>query len=258
MTICVGVISGEGIVIAADTEETAGDAKRDQSKLFHFLNGDGPPHPGTSIPPGILAILTGAGDPGYLDALFYSVSSQAIPCKNMPEFEEFFSKKVKSFHEDHIFPITEKGVVPTTVEVLAAITCGWHTSLFVTTGSTVRKAVFHTAIGLGSHFAQNLLNQWPWCKTLKEAQLLAAYVVYATKSQVATCGLHTSLSSLHECVMETDADGKAAFRQPLCPMEIGFDQEMLRKWEASFDTKWRTRQKNLLFELLAEELKDTV
>ncbi len=255
MTICVGVLSGDGIVIAADTEETSGDAKRDQQKLFHFSSGD--IHPDAPTPPGTTAILTGAGEAGYLDAFFYLLSKDASTCQGIDQFEKYMSEELLLFHEKHIFPISEPRESPQIIQVLAAVTCGWNTSLFVTNGSTVRKALMHTAIGYGCHFAQNLLNLWSWCKTLREAQLLAAYVVYATKAHVVACGLHTSISSLHNCVVEYGKDGKSSFRQPSCLMEVGFDHEILRKWETSFDTKWKARQKSTLSELFTEELQAT-
>lgn len=254
MTICIGVLFNGGYVIAADTEETTGESKRDQQKLFHFLNGDGPPHPGTSIPPGIIAILTGAGEAGYLDAFYYSLSRDAIGCKNIREFERYFSGELASFHKQHIFPISTRGESPQIIQVMAAVTCGWGTALFVTNGSTVRRCTFHTAIGFGSHFAQGILNQHSWCKSREEAQLLAAYVVHATKGHVVSCGLHTSISTLHDCLTDYDEQGNPVHRQPNCPLEVGFDDGLLRKWEALFDTKWKSRQKALLAELIAEEL----
>jgi hypothetical protein len=54
--------------------------------------------------------------------------------------------------------------------------------------------------------------------------------------------------------MSVDSDGKVSYQGPDTPMEVGFDQELLRRWETSFDTKWRVRQKALISELMAEEL----
>ena len=254
MTICLGVLSGEGIVIAADTQETTGDTKQDQQKIFNYCYGV--PHPGTSTPSPMMLLLTGAGDPGYLDAFFYLLSQDAGTCTNMQEFERYMADELMRFHQAHIFPIAVPGEPPTLVEVLAAVTCGWEMSLFVTQGSTVRKASVHTAIGAGRRFAQSLLSQHAWCKTLREAQLLAAYVIYETKSRELACGLHTSMSTLHNCSI-SDVDGKREFIQPSTPMECGFDQRILRKWEASFEMMWKTRQKDLLSDLLSKELADT-
>jgi hypothetical protein len=251
MTICVGIISGEGVVIAADTQESAGDGKRDQNKLIHVSCGMPKPDTGT---PGATFIATGAGDAGYLDAFFYQLSKNVYSCNGMNHFEAYMAEQIRSFHEDHIFPISERGVTPAILDVLVGATSGWNTGIFVTSGSTLRRATFHCAVGIGSHFAQSLLNQHSWCKTLREAQLLAAYVIYLTKSQVAHCGLHTSISSLHNSVMDVDTDGNISYHGPNTPMEVGFDQEQLRRWETSFDTKWKARQKALVSELMAEEL----
>jgi len=251
MTICVGIISGEGIVIAADTEETAGDSKRDQSKVIHVTCGMPKPEYGFR---GATLIATGSGDAGYLDAFFYQLTRDSCSCLNMKEFETHMGEHIRTFHEDHIFPIMEKGSPPTVLDVLVGVSCGWDTSMFVTHGSTIQRCHFHKAVGFGSHFAQSLLNRHTWCKTLREAQLLAAYVIYATKTQVAFCGLHTSISSLHYCTDSVDADGKFTHQVPDTPMECGFDQDQLRRWETSFDTKWKLRQNALISELMVEEL----
>ena len=39
MTICIGIVASDGVVIAADREESSGDFKNDTGKILHTFRG---------------------------------------------------------------------------------------------------------------------------------------------------------------------------------------------------------------------------
>lgn len=252
MTICIGILSNEGIVIAADTQETAGDVKREENKIFSFAKGM--PSGGSLEPPPICGILTGAGDAGYLDTFTTALVTKMPDAQDMNELEAYLSDTLREFHEHHLWPLSQSPEPPE-IEILAALTCKWSTSLFVSRGSTIRRSLGrHAAIGYGAHFARGLLNSLPFFETIKEAQVAAAIVAHATKEQIEYCGKETSICSLRQCVWESTSDGKIVCRQPDIPMEIG-SSELGRAWEFSFEKKWKDGQKKFLLDLIAEESK---
>jgi len=73
MTICIGLLASDGLVIAADAQESDTYLKRTQQKIMPWLGGitiGSNPTPASAA-----CAFTGAGDAGYIDAFFDYASS---------------------------------------------------------------------------------------------------------------------------------------------------------------------------------------
>ncbi len=101
MTICLGMIAQDGIVIAADAEESDAYAKRSQQKImtWHTMSSGG-----THVPAG--CVTTGAGDAGFIDAFTYDLTKTIGQVKDIREFESHLKERLEEFYNKHVLPFS--------------------------------------------------------------------------------------------------------------------------------------------------------
>jgi 20S proteasome alpha/beta subunit len=253
MTICIGMLASDGIVIAADSQESDSYFKRSQQKILPYIGGlqagANPP------PPTIACALTGAGLAGYLDA-FFAYALRDIPMKaTHVELEDFLANKVQTYHRRHIFPLAA-AKDPPEIQALIGAYASFQTCMFVSYGSTLRRALHYAAVGAGAHFALSIMGELVGWRDLKQAELLAAYVIALTKERIEECGKYTAIVSLHN---STAVPGTMTEPSHLVPPLQPLTQvpgRKIQKWEESFAARWGPRQSKLVNELIEEELAD--
>src|SRR5579863_8000890 len=98
MTIAIGITAINGIVVAADTQETLGSQKTTESKLL-IAN-----HIGSG---GI--VTTGAGNSGYLEHINQEICRSFLQRKKWKtdSFFDVLQKKLLSFHHDDVVPYAD-------------------------------------------------------------------------------------------------------------------------------------------------------
>src|SRR5208283_3576295 len=246
MTICIALRASDGVVIAADAQESDRYYKRSQQKILPFISN-----------PTMACAFTGAGDAGYLDA-FFDYALKSIPVNaNHNELELFFADKVKTFHEQHLFPLALQ-VDPPSIDILIGVYASCHTYVFVSHGSTLRKAFPHSAVGAGAHFASGLIYELSdKIRDLRRTELLAAYIIGMTKESIENCGKYTAIYSLHNSHAITTSEGSSQLRAP-SELITHVSPRTIHAWEESFGTKWGPRQTELIDELIEEELGDSL
>jgi len=253
MTICIGMRATNGIVIAADAQESDQYYKRSQQKIIPFVgniaSGENPP------PPQMGCVFTGAGDAGYLDAFFaYAMEGIRVDA-TQADFEHFLADKVRTFHEKHLFPLAVSPNPPE-ISVLVGAYVQFSTSIFVSHGSTLRRTLQHTAVGAGAHFALSVMDDVGGMYDLRHTELLAAYIVGMTKDRIEGCGNYTAMFSIKDpCIVADPPDGRSRLVPPVSPLAF-VPHSKIRKWEQSFGTRWASRQVKLIAELADEELAD--
>src|SRR5256885_9651317 len=99
MTIALGIIASNGIVLAADTEETmgvAGYSKTDQTKILGYFSADNQRPLGACF-------ISGAGDAGYIEALSQTLGRVFVNHPSLTErpLERQLGKEWKKFYQDH-------------------------------------------------------------------------------------------------------------------------------------------------------------
>lgn len=252
MTICIGMLASDGIVIAADAQESDQYYKRSQQKIMTFIGGV--PLGENRNKPSMACAFTGAGEGGYVDA-FIAEAIKTMPSNPPPnrrEFEDFLATRVLEFHQKHLFPLASSNNPPE-MQILVGAYVHWGTGIFVSYGSTLRHALPHAAIGAGAHFAMSLIDDLDAIVDVRRTELLAAYVVGITKERIEGCGKYTAIVSLHNPVM-CDTPGQPSQMLPPPNLLTHVPFAKIRKWEESFVGRWAPRQSKLVRELVEEEL----
>ncbi len=186
VTIIVGLCGNDGVVIAADSQETiTGYIKNERGKIrttiFHDTNN--------------VFAIAGAGSSDYID----TARDKAL--EGMGELDDFGKLKAKletnllGFFHKHLapwayFPDNERP----TVELLIGLTMkkGPY-GLFHYSGTSFHQ-VSEKAIGAGILLANDLLSRFSTAgASVEKSSSIAVYVIWKVKGQVDSCGGFTDL-----------------------------------------------------------------
>src|ERR1700689_1761048 len=102
VTICIGLLAQDGIVIAADAQESDTYFKRSTQKIMTWQtvgNADGPPQNPAAC------VVAGAGGGGFFDAFTGEFLSDVRGEMTMMDFETYAKSKVDSFYSTHVRPL---------------------------------------------------------------------------------------------------------------------------------------------------------
>lgn len=250
MTICIGIRSQEGIVIAADAQETDGYSKRAQQKIFTWgglqAGSAGPSH----LPVG--CVITGAGDAGFIDSFYQKLMGKLRLDLTASEFEEILTNEIKEFYLEHVLPA--RHVEPDAdLRMLVGIYFGFRTGLYLTYKSTVQNSLAYSAIGIGAESALQILAEMPLIRSLRETEVIAAYIIWRIKESSLHCGKYTDIVSIRSPVM-TDETPARLVHPPLIVQRVpGRD---IARWEGRFGEHWLPAQANLLKNLISEQIQE--
>jgi hypothetical protein len=225
MTIALGILASDAVVIAADSEITYGNVmKADGGKLRGAI------HIGKDG--GRLFVLAGAGTGPTIDAFASDLqgvlgdprlSSGADPRVVMqPILEAFFARHVIPFAS---FPVDER---PDFNAVIGFTTAG-RSYLFESSWNTLVSVQDerYTAVGVGSLAARSFLGRMlahHGSVSVREAVVLASYAVLLAKDTVPGCGKRTDLLVL-----------QAGGVSRLTPNEQNKLDEWLRRYNSQFE-----------------------
>jgi 20S proteasome alpha/beta subunit len=257
MTIAIGVMAEDGIVVAADTQESTGVLlKGDKQKMVSF--GTGMSTDAKSVRSGA-CVIAGAGDSGHTRSLidqlgFVFMTERDLPVMALPNNKtkslmREFRSCLQSFYKEHIIPLAAfpRRERPD-VETLIAFYRNYQPHLYYTEKTAIIFRGRYKAIGLGSTFAELLLDQFCWQRmSIAEAQVLAAYVIFMTKESVEDCGKYTGMLTLTGekfFVGGEDVKGDGVIYTPW---------QTITEWEHLFRTKWRDAECNLMRRQVEEQ-----
>lgn len=192
MTIAVGVLATDGVVVAADTELTYGVWKNHQGKISAMCKAiEGDPHGLATI------LITGAGD----DACLQAMSAQLIEAFGQLDdvsdegITTLVERAVLQFHHDHIIPWNT--LPQSRPEIAMLVAAGSPTTKMLLTSS---KTVVHDggafcSVGLGAHLADSLLSRYTKLPLLGrwQAALLAGMTILQVKESIPDCGKETDI-----------------------------------------------------------------
>jgi hypothetical protein len=250
MTICIGIRTNDGIVIAADAQESDNYYKRAQQKIMPWLGGI---QPNSQQPAQVACLFTGAGEGGYIDAFISDAINGLDHKMTGPQMQEYLRRCVLDFHRKHLFPLA-RVTDPPEISMLIACMWGFQPHFFVTHGSTLRSGFAYNAVGAGAHFAMSVIEDCPFPYTTKAAELIAAYVVAVTKGRIEGCGQHTAINTLHAPLIEEGKEGAPSRLVAAPRIMTHVKSSQIRRWEQIFDSNWTPRQRKALADLIEEEL----
>ncbi len=214
MTIALGILTPDGVVIAADTQESWGSegaAKTSGQKIITRLDRQ---HRRACS-------ATGAGWAGYLDAINQALTDRFLAARIPQATERALRAELQKFYAAHILP---QCVYPPddqpAVDVLMGLS--WANSppmLLANQRSAFRRCKEYVAVGAGSAHASMLLGRLlpPKAETTVDlAAYLAAYVIFHVKSYVIGCGMDTHVTVLK------DGNAKYLSRDTISMLEYHF------------------------------------
>jgi|SRR5579872_401873 len=188
MTIALGLIAHDGVVIAADRQETEGDFKKDQRKIESLYS--------SSIG-GLL--VAGAGNGPYIDAvttkLQFCWGQKAWDWDETSEMTEKFREVHSKFYSEAVLPFASyPWNERPDYEVLFGCTVKKHNCLWYSHKLTLNEAQGYRAVGVGASTAESLLKKFYVSRLpLPVAISLAAYVIYQVKNSIDQCGFETDV-----------------------------------------------------------------
>lgn len=255
MTIAIGMRAQDGLVVAADTQESIGDyLKGVKGKMSCFYTHD----KGWAES----CIVAGAGDSGYVQALMEELGQTyqaADPImhvyhlgKNTPSLQSEFRDCIKRFYKEHIIPFAAypERKRPD-VEMLIACQRKTMMGIFTSEKTVVNHSPTYKAIGLGSTFAELLLGKLWGVISIDQAEILAAYVVFMAKESVDSCGKFTTISTIRGPKIEDAPSGNRL----LPTTEARFvHPTKIEEWEHSFKKKWWKAEREKIISMIDEEL----
>jgi len=227
MTIAIGLLATDGVILAADSQETLGSFKSDESKFLIANQGL------KTEKAGAIAI-TGAGDSGYLDSINQELCTAFLSKKKWTPLALLGKTRtiVKTFHHDHVVPY---GKFPEHDRPEMRLIIGSHINgrgiLWSTEKSTVSGGKRYFAVGIGYPYARVMLRRfWTPMDTVKAASL-AAYILFQVKNTADGCGKETQIVIIK--------DGHAAY----------LSQDNINLLEYAFEERARTENLFLHFSL---------
>jgi 20S proteasome alpha/beta subunit len=194
MTIAVGLIAKDGLVIGADTEESggyAGDTKVSGHKIL------------VRAKRGSAMAVTGSGEAGYLDAVAEELETAFLksPPANM---KRRLNGAFKSFYEEHIMKLYQysKFNQPSyspDIDVILGVDLRSSRFLLANHRTALRTCSDYVAVGAGHEHARMLLSRiYSPAIDVTRAALLAAYVIYEVKEFISGCGKNTEVFMLSQ------------------------------------------------------------
>lgn len=191
MTIALGILAQDGLVMAADTEISAGPEKLEEGKIAWI----GRAKSGSSV---TNLAVSGAGNLAYLRHLQLDVISSFQESKSVlsfPQIKNRLTRHIETFHKKHVMPFSAfKEEERPTVRLIVGAQKEFSSRLWYTEEAAVNPASFFAAVGCGQGYAERLLNQYA-TRTLDTlaAAVLAAFVLFQVKDFVSGCGKNTEL-----------------------------------------------------------------
>jgi 20S proteasome alpha/beta subunit len=201
MTIALGVLASDGVVLAADTEYTWGYLKTSGEKIW------------TAEADGAMAV-TGAGASDYLEAISqqllaaFAGSGRKVSVAGL---ERKFTRVLAAFHEKHVIPFSRFSQDQIEFWLVIALRRKGKSYLWATGKNNLRACSRYAAAGVGREYVEALFVRALGPRTGRLAGVdlaarLSAYAVFEAKRHVQYCGKSTSLVVLRdERIEETSA-----------------------------------------------------
>lgn len=219
MTVVIGLMFEQNIVLAADREENDFYLRYQVQKITRF---------GFPGPSGMMMGIMGDGDAHFID---YSTAKlvkhvRAHPRLAISEMESAIETVLKPVFDDHIFPGTLPSGERRDFGLLIGVSHNGEARLFKTDQAAPVEVFDFAASGIGASYAHILLDKLRGTLTLQSAVLLALHVVQQTKKHVSKVGGGTDIAIF-------TPDGKSATVTSALTKPL---EEKLEKLDYAFDT----------------------
>src|SRR5262249_16516657 len=154
-TIALGILASDGLVIAADSQETYGNLQTDQGKILAT-------HLGHEGPAAAVLALSGSGWSSYIDALNQELcaSFQKKKPKNLEDVETDLKERLRDFNREHVLPYLRLPEVERpSVSLIVGAQVGGKRCLWMTDHAVVHQVYPYAAVGSGAVHASVVLER---------------------------------------------------------------------------------------------------
>ncbi len=195
MTIAVGLLTNEGIVVAADTEESSDYWKIEQSKIWFGFSR-------RMSERRVSCTVCGAGYPaGMTRSLMQHIVDAVVDApmddlKDDVKLRAVIEARATEFHAKHVVPVAHVANPPVLQTLVATQTDGAFRIWTTDAGSAAQEQGF-AAIGMGNAHASSFLvrhYRGPRYTSHHDGILLAAAAVHQAKEFVTRCGKYTEVA----------------------------------------------------------------
>ena len=222
MTIAIGVLAQDGIVVAADTQVGITDYLKMSFGKIAFGRRTGSVSSGFAV--------TGAGNSAYLEAVRQIEVESFLDLDaafDMEDLESRMGERIEDFYSRHVVPFSSypSNERPDFSLLMAAVN-GDARRLWYTEKNLLIPCSQYAAVGIGTMYAKILLHKLYSLTDIKAAILLAAYVIHHVKENIDGCGQETTIVYLHKDTtwyLELDLAAK---------LDEAFREQWLREAEA--------------------------
>ncbi|HUJ31275.1 MAG TPA: hypothetical protein VLY23_08350 [Candidatus Acidoferrum sp.] len=191
MTIIVGMLSRDGIVMGADSEESTTDLKKSVQKLFPLRTSDGS------------YLIAGGAGPGYLvDAITQELWKDFLPAsfENILQIQQEIADRVHRFYKEHVLAwptIQEREANDFSlllgVSVRSEKSDNYAHYLWIVEKGVLRPAGPSAAIGMGAMYANILMDNLHGFYSAASTSLIAIDTIRRVKRDTPWCGKDTSI-----------------------------------------------------------------
>ncbi|HLZ92024.1 MAG TPA: hypothetical protein VKQ28_09935 [Candidatus Acidoferrum sp.] len=191
MTVIIGQLHHDGVILAADMEETS-SMKRMVSKLPSCTN----VHKGSMI-------IGGAGPACYIDDITQQLLGHFanLTSPNWPDLEDHIRTRIKEYYNNFIlrWPSPEERRNEE-FSLLIGTTLYQNNNfvhrLWTSEKGTLRHTARHHAIGIGADYANILLDEIPWAGSLLFHVLLTIYILKRVKRHALYVGKESQVAHM--------------------------------------------------------------
>jgi hypothetical protein len=189
MTIAAGVRCGDGIVVCADTEHTAGEGKYDRPKIFGH---------------GDWLLLSGAGWSDYTKMAFDKLCERLAEARpeTQADARRAVERLILNIYQENIATVFRAGEASSPeIHLIVAIRCSnQELALIKTTHTSAILSPLYEAVGVGS----NVFEYWAKFfferpRSMEVAGCFCMFILQEVKSAVPACGGGTMV-----CFLPTD------------------------------------------------------
>jgi 20S proteasome alpha/beta subunit len=196
MTIAAGFVCRDGIVLCADSQESAGDYKWPVKKLVIPKNMMGK----TRI------MIAGAGFGPAIDTATQKILNRvSMHQLNYEEILRNIEEVLREIHERDLAFYPTRNQEDVQFQLLIAFTASeGYGGLFSTSGSLVKRVENFEVIGSGmvtNFFAHSLYRKNSWDSpllSLSEGKVLAAYLIHLAKLQLSSIGGRSQIAAIDD------------------------------------------------------------
>lgn len=184
MTIAIGILATDGIVLAADQEETSAELKTAVAKIqsdgLHTQSGD------------LCVAISGSGDGDLLASIKGFVIGDIMDVPVPWSEKEIFSRfeaRLLDYYSKHVLPFYVGVADPPEFDLVLGVERYGQGSLWASHHTAVRPSESWEAVGIGRLYAGSLLNRlWREPLGVRETAVLAAYIIFCVRKAVKGCG----------------------------------------------------------------------